>query len=84
MQGANFIVDDEYPLKKEIGMIINIVYDIYKHLGAGFLEIVYKDAFEYEFQEKEIFYDREKEYEVKYKSTILKQNFMQTLLFLVK
>ncbi len=41
MQGANFIVDDEYPLKKEIGTIINIVYDIYKHLGAGFLEIVY-------------------------------------------
>lgn len=75
MQGANFQLDEDYPLQKETGIIINIGYEIYKQLGAGFLEIVYKDAFEYEFQLREIFYEREKEYVVKYKDTILKHRF---------
>jgi GxxExxY protein len=75
MQGANFEVEEEYPLKEETGIIINIGYEIYKHLGAGFLEIVYKDAYEYEFQARDVFYEREKEYLVKYKTTILKHTF---------
>ena len=75
MQGANFKVEEEYPLQKETGIMINIGYEIYKQLGAGFLEIVYKDAFVYEFQFREIFYDREKEYVVKYKDTILDHKF---------
>ncbi len=75
MQGANFEVEENYPLKEETGIIISIGYEIYKHLGAGFLEIVYKDAFEYEFQTRGIFYEREKEYIVKYKTTILKHKF---------
>ena len=75
MQGANFTVEEDYPLQKETGIIINIGYEIYKQLGAGFLEIVYKDAYEYEFQQREIFYEREKEYVVKYKDTILKHKF---------
>lgn len=75
MQGANFEVEGDYPLQKETGIIINVGYEIYKQLGAGFLEIVYKDAFEYEFQLREIFYEREKEYIVKYKDIILKHRF---------
>ena len=75
MQGANFKVEEEYPLQKETGIMINIGYEIYKQLGAGFLEIVYKDAFVYEFQFREIFYEREKEYVVKYKDTILDHKF---------
>ena len=75
MQGANFELQEDYPLQKETGIIINIGYEVYKQLGSGFLEIVYKDAFEYEFQLREIFYQREKEYVVKYKDTILKHKF---------
>ncbi len=75
MQGTNFEVEEDYPLQKETGIIINIGYEIYKQLGAGFLEIVYKDAFEYEFQLRGIFYEREKEYVVKYKDIILKHKF---------
>ena len=75
MQGANFELQEDYPLQKETGIIINIGYEVYKQLGAGFLEIVYKDAFEYEFQLREIFYQREKEYVVKYKDIILKHKF---------
>ena len=75
MQGANFELQEDYPFQKETGIIINIGYEVYKQLGAGFLEIVYKDAFEYEFQLREIFYQREKEYVVKYKDIILKHKF---------
>ena len=75
MQGANFELQEDYPLQKETGIIINIGYEVYKQLGAGFLEIVYKDAFEYEFQLREISYQREKEYVVKYKDIILKHKF---------
>jgi GxxExxY protein len=75
MQGANFEIEEEYPLKEETGIIISIGYEIYKHLGSGFLEIVYKDAYEYEFQARDVFYEREKEYLVKYKTTILKHTF---------
>ena len=75
MQGANFEVEEDYPLKEETSIIINIGYEIYKHLGAGFLEIVYKDAYAFEFLTREIFYEREKEYSVKYKNTILKHKF---------
>lgn len=75
MQGANFELQEDYPFQKETGIIINIGYEVYKQLGAGFLEIVYKDAFEYEFQLREISYQREKEYVVKYKDIILKHKF---------
>ncbi len=39
------------------------------------MEIVYKDALEYEFRKNEILYNREKEYCVHYKDTILNHRF---------
>ncbi len=44
-------------------------------MGAGFLEIVYKDALEYEFKKARIYYEREKKYEVNYKGIILPHKF---------
>jgi GxxExxY protein len=44
-------------------------------LEKGFLEIVYKDAIEYEFEKSKIFFEREKEYSVQYKETQLKHKF---------
>jgi len=44
-------------------------------LGKGFLEIVYKDAIEYEIRKKAIPYDREKKYEIQYKDTLLPHQF---------
>lgn len=49
--------------------------DVHNHLGTGFLEIVYKDALEYEFSCKDISFEREKEYTVHYKSIILPHKF---------
>ena len=49
--------------------------DVHNQLGSGFLEIVYKDALEYEFTKHLISFEREKEYKVKYKDISLKHKF---------
>ncbi len=43
--------------------------------GKGLLEIVYKDAIEFEFNNKKIPYEREKKFEVEYKGIILPHYF---------
>lgn len=50
--------------KEESYKIVGICMDVHNNLGAGFLEIVYKDALEYEFRKANIPFEREKEYEV--------------------
>jgi GxxExxY protein len=61
--------------KEESYRIIGICMDVYNNLGSGFLEIVYKDALEYEFRKAGIPYEREKEYKVNYKGIILNHKF---------
>ena len=55
---------DQYPLQNETDLIIKTGIEIHKILGAGFLEIVYKDAYEYEYRKQDILYEREKEYAI--------------------
>lgn len=43
--------------------------EVHRQLGAGFLEIVYKDALEIEFGRAGISFEREKEYKVSYKGS---------------
>ena len=74
MEKRNFDAE-KYPLQQETDIIIGIGIEIHKILGAGFLEIVYKDAYVYEFRNRSIFYEREKEYEVRYKESILPHKF---------
>ena len=66
---------NQYPLQQETDTIIRIAIEIHKTLGAGFLEIVYKDAFDYEYQQQNILYEREREYQIHYKDTILPHRF---------
>jgi len=61
--------------KEECYQIIGKCFEVHKQLGAGFLEIVYKDALEFEFKRNNISYSREKEYEVHYKNIILPHKF---------
>ena len=70
---------DEYPFQEETFKIIGIGMEIHRTLGKGFSEIVYKDAYEYEFKQNGIFYEREKEYLVRYKDTILPHKFYADL-----
>jgi GxxExxY protein len=64
-----------YPLAEDTYVLIGIAMEIHGALGKGFLEIVYKDAFEYELRNRNIFYEREKEYSVQYKDYILPHKF---------
>jgi GxxExxY protein len=61
--------------KEESYKIIGCCMEVHNQLGKGFLEIVYKDALEYEFKKAGITYSREKEYVVNYKGVILPHKF---------
>lgn len=61
--------------KEESYEIIGALFDVYNHLGSGFLEIVYKDAIEYEFCQRKIPFEREKQYSVNYKDVVLNHKF---------
>ena len=66
---------ENFPLKEETNLIIGIGIEIHKILGHGFLEIIYKDAFEYEFRKRMTVYEREKEYSIVYKNIVLPHKF---------
>ena len=61
--------------EKETYQIIGLCMEVHKNLGPGFLEIVYKDALEYEFIQNNIEFEREKEYKVNYKGVLLNHQF---------
>ena len=61
--------------KEESYKTIGICMDVHRELGHGFLEIVYKDALEFEFRKENIEYAREVEYTVLYKDVILPHKF---------
>ena len=65
----------EIVYKDESYKIIGICMEVHNNLGPGFLEIVYKDALEYEFRKADILFEREKEYVVQYKDIILNHKF---------
>lgn len=65
----------EYPLQKETYDIIGLGMEIHRILGKGFLEIVYKDAFEFELKRKNIPFIREREYTINYKGHVLPHKF---------
>ena len=55
--------------------IIGACMKVHRFLGHGFLEVVYKDAMQIEFEKKEINYVREKEFDIDYKGIILPHKF---------
>ena len=75
MSETSEIIEKYFPLRKKTELIIESGIVIHRKLGNGFLEIVYKDAFEHEFSSQGIPFEREKKYEVRYKSVILPHKF---------
>jgi GxxExxY protein len=67
--------NENYPLQEETKQVIRFAYEIHNQLGRGFLEIVYKDAMEYELKTNQVLYDREREYKIEYKKVILPHKF---------
>ncbi|KDN56341.1 GxxExxY protein [Flavobacterium seoulense] len=68
-------MEEEYIYKNENFKIVGILFEVHRNLGKGFSEIVYKDAIEYEFKQNNIPYEREKEFSVQYKDTVLNHKF---------
>ena len=73
--GHEFTNMTEIIYKDESFKIIGLCMEVHNNLGKGFLEIVYKDALEYEFRKNNIPFEREKEYIVNYKDIILPHKF---------
>ncbi len=48
--------------KEESFQIVGICMEIHRILGKGYLEVVYKDALEYELKKLNIPFDREKKF----------------------
>jgi GxxExxY protein len=61
--------------KAESFRIIGLCMEVHRELGKGHDEVVYKDALEYEFAQHQIAYTREKEYQIQYKTIILRHNY---------
>ena len=71
----NLLGMEHYLLEEESYKIIGRCMEVHNELGAGFSEIVYKDALEYEFRKNGIPFAREVEFKVKYKDVILPHKF---------
>ncbi len=73
-----------YLYEEDTYKIIGALMEVHKNLGKGFSEIVYKDAFEYELNKINFFFEREKEYLVHYKDVILNHKFYADFVVLDK
>ena len=61
--------------KEECYKIIGAAMKVYRTLGSGFLEAVYQEALEIEFNRLNIPYEREKELSITYNGLELKQTY---------
>ena len=61
--------------KEEGYKIIGAAFKVYNTLGHGFLEAVYQEALEIEFQRQKIPYSREKELKITYDGIDLQQTY---------
>ena len=61
--------------KEESYKIVGAAFKVYNNLGHGFLEAVYQEALEIEFQRQGIPFEREKELRILYDGVELKQTY---------
>jgi GxxExxY protein len=69
-------------IKDEVltAQILNACKDVYSELGRGFLEPVYQEALEKEFQLRNIPYEREKKLRISYKGMPLEKEYIADFL----
>jgi len=63
-------------LKDEVYQIIGVALKVHTELGCGFLEAVYQEAFEYELENANIPYEKEKKISIKYNDIILNKKYI--------
>nr|MBK9650685.1 GxxExxY protein [Bacteroidota bacterium] len=67
--------------KEESFKFIGICIEVHKILGRGFLEIIYKDAVEIELKKANLFYEREKQFDIIYKGEKLNHSFFADFVY---
>lgn len=67
---------DKLLYKKEVYRIIGCAMEVHRTLGCGFLEAVYQEALEIEFQNQKIPFCREKMLEIQYKGSPLQKKYV--------
>ena len=61
--------------KNEVFDIQGAVFEVYRNLGAGFLENVYQEALEIELESRNIPFVSQAELKIRYKDKILRQSY---------
>ncbi len=61
--------------KDESYAIIGACFNVYKNMGSGFLEPVYQECLEIEFERQKIPFEPQKELALKYQDRTLKQKY---------
>ena len=69
------LLNEDFPLKNETYAIIGAAMEVHKHLGCGFLEAVYQEAFEIELNEQSIPYFHEQPVNISYKGHKLSKQY---------
>jgi len=69
------IADAMIIYKEESYKIVGAAFKVYNVLGPGFLEAVYQEALEIEFQRQGIPFEREKDIKIFYEGIELKQSY---------
>lgn len=67
--------NEDFPLKDETYALLGAAMEVHKHLGCGFLEAVYQEAFEIELNEQLIPYFREQPVIISYKGHKLTKQY---------
>ena len=70
----------ELVLKNESYAIIGAAFEVYNHLGSGYLESVYQEALALEFENQTIPFLEHPKVEIFYKEIILKQHYIPDFL----
>ncbi len=66
-------------MQRESYELTGICMEVHRILGKGFLEIVYKDALEFEFNVQKIPFEREKKMKCPTKRSFFRINYMPIL-----
>jgi GxxExxY protein len=69
------LLANQFPLKDETYIIIGAAMEVHNHLGGGFLENVYHEAFEIELNKQSIPYLRQPSIDIIYKGHKLSKHY---------